>query len=81
MMRARFLEKHHSTRETLLAAMAAAAMTTPQTPSSYPQPTISGKFFRINQAKFYPRGVTYGPFAPNAAGEPFASREQTGPGF
>ncbi len=52
-------------------------MTIPQTPSSYPQPVVSGKFFRINQAKFYPKGVTYGPFAPNSDGEPFASREQT----
>jgi glycosyltransferase involved in cell wall biosynthesis len=45
--------------------------------SSSPRPTVSGKFFRINQQKFYPRGVSYGPFAPNADGEPFASREQT----
>lgn len=52
-------------------------MTTPQTPSSYPRPTTSGKFFRINQQKFYAKGVTYGPFAPNEDGDPFASREQT----
>jgi O-antigen biosynthesis protein len=56
-------------------------MTTPQTPSSYPRPTISGKFFRINQRKFYPKGVTYGPFAPNSEGEPFAGREQTARDF
>jgi O-antigen biosynthesis protein len=52
-------------------------MNTPQTPGSHPQPAVSGKFFRINQRKFHPKGVTYGPFAPNSAGEPFASRKQT----
>lgn len=56
-------------------------MSTSQTPSSYPRPTISGKFFRINQRKFSAKGVTYGPFAPNAAGEPFADREQTARDF
>ncbi len=38
---------------------------------------VDGKFFRLGNAKFFPKGVTYGPFAPNAAGEPYASREQT----
>ena len=56
-------------------------MTTSQTPSSSPRPMISGKFFRINQRKFYARGVTYGPFAPNSDGEPFAGREQTAVDF
>src|SRR5665213_3085573 len=53
------------------------AMNTPQTPSSYPRPTVSGKFFRLNHGKFYAKGVTYGPFAPNSDGDPFASRPQT----
>lgn len=38
---------------------------------------VDGKFFRVGEKKFYPKGVTYGPFAPNAAGEYYASREQT----
>jgi glycosyltransferase involved in cell wall biosynthesis len=39
--------------------------------------TIDGKFFRLGDRKFFPKGVTYGPFAPNAAGEPLAPRDQT----
>ena len=31
--------------------------------------TVDGKFFRLGGRKFYPKGVTYGPFAPNASGE------------
>lgn len=38
---------------------------------------VDGKFFRLGEKKFYPKGVTYGPFAPNAAGERYVSREQT----
>jgi len=38
---------------------------------------VDGKFFRLGEKKFYPKGVAYGPFAANAAGEPFATREQT----
>src|SRR5215203_4341926 len=38
---------------------------------------VDGKFFRLGEKKFFPRGITYGPFAPNPAGERFASREQT----
>ncbi|MBN8247163.1 MAG: glycosyltransferase [Verrucomicrobia bacterium] len=38
---------------------------------------VDGKFFRRAGAKFHPKGVTYGPFAPNEDGEPFAGREQT----
>jgi glycosyltransferase involved in cell wall biosynthesis len=36
-----------------------------------------GKFFRLGQEKFYVKGVTYGPFEPNASGEPFPSPQQT----
>src|SRR6266700_7097940 len=39
--------------------------------------TVDGKFFRLGGRKFHVKGVTYGPFAPNAAGEMFASPEQT----
>jgi glycosyltransferase involved in cell wall biosynthesis len=38
---------------------------------------VDGKFFRLGEQKFYVKGVTYGPFAPNARGEYFASPEQT----
>ncbi|MCI0535631.1 MAG: glycosyltransferase [Verrucomicrobiales bacterium] len=37
----------------------------------------SGKFFRLGAEKFYVKGVTYGPFAPNLEGEHFAAPEQT----
>src|SRR5438105_2114879 len=39
--------------------------------------SVDGKFFRLGEKKFYVKGVAYGPFAPNAAGQPFASPEQT----
>lgn len=39
--------------------------------------TLDGKFFRLGAGKFLARGVTYGPFALNAEGEPFASPEIT----
>jgi hypothetical protein len=50
-------------------------------PNLSSRPTASGKFFRIDGKKFYPRGVTYGPFAPNPAGEPFCERPQTARDF
>lgn len=36
-----------------------------------------GKFFRLRGAKFYLRGVAYGPFPPNPKGEPFKSPEDS----
>lgn len=39
--------------------------------------TVDGKFFRSGEAKFYVKGVTYGPFAPNERGEFFAEPERT----
>jgi len=38
---------------------------------------VDGKFFRVGARKFHVKGVTYGPFAPQADGETFASPEQT----
>jgi glycosyltransferase involved in cell wall biosynthesis len=35
-----------------------------------------GKFFRVGSQKFHPRGVTYGPFKPDAAGSTFPKPEQ-----
>src|SRR5258706_13799242 len=43
--------------------------------------SVAGKFFRLGAKKFYVKGVAYGPFAPNAAGQPFASPEQTAADF
>lgn len=37
---------------------------------------VDGKFFRLGAKKFYVKGVTYGPFAPNSQGEMFPSPEQ-----
>ena len=42
---------------------------------------VDGKFFRLGAEKFYVKGVTYGPFAPNAEQEMFASRAQTARDF
>ena len=49
--------------------------------SSNPRVSVDGKFFRLGEKKFYVKGVAYGPFAPNAAGQPFASPEQTAKDF
>jgi len=35
-----------------------------------------GKFFRIGAKKFYPKGVTYGPFKPSPGGDTFPKPEQ-----
>ena len=37
---------------------------------------VDGKFFRLGAQKFYVKGVTYGPFAPNQDSEMFPAREQ-----
>lgn len=37
---------------------------------------VDGKFFRVAGARFHVRGVTYGPFARNEAGEPFPPAPQ-----
>jgi GT2 family glycosyltransferase len=44
---------------------------------SEPRVRVDGKFFRRGDQKLHIKGVTYGPFAPNAQGEFFASPEQT----
>ena len=38
---------------------------------------VDGKFFRLGKEKFYAKGVTYGPFAPNTQGEHFPELPQT----
>lgn len=52
-----------------------------QAAPSVPRVTVDGKFFRLGEKKFYAKGVSYGPFAPNAAGQLFASPEQTANDF
>jgi glycosyltransferase involved in cell wall biosynthesis len=42
---------------------------------------VDGKFFRLADKKFYVKGLAYGPFAPNAAGQPFATPEKTARDF
>src|SRR5262245_5400597 len=46
-----------------------------------PRASVDGKFFRRGNQKLYLKGVAYGPFAPNAAGEPFATPERTARDF
>ncbi|MBI5774850.1 MAG: glycosyltransferase [Verrucomicrobia bacterium] len=46
-----------------------------------PRVSVDGKCFRLGEKKFFARGVTYGPFAPNQSGEPFASPERTAQDF
>ncbi len=43
--------------------------------------SVSGKFFRLDGQKFYAKGVSYGPFAPNGHGGAFASPEVTARDF
>src|SRR6059036_3804781 len=52
-----------------------------QVVSPGPRVSVAGKFFRLGEKKFYVKGVAYGPFAPNAAGQFFASPEQTANDF
>jgi glycosyltransferase involved in cell wall biosynthesis len=40
-----------------------------------------GKFFRLGSKKFFLKGVTYGPFAPDDQGETFGTQEQAGRDF
>ena len=49
---------------------------TPAAGSTPLRPTVDGKFFRLGDAKFYVKGVTYGPFAPNRSGESFPEPSQ-----
>ncbi|MDE3066722.1 MAG: glycosyltransferase [Verrucomicrobiota bacterium] len=59
------------------------SMPEPVTPVNAPSDrvVVDGKFFRLGPRKFHLKGVTYGPFAPNADGETFAPPEQTARDF
>lgn len=50
-------------------------MATP--PSSVERVRVEGKFFRAGNAKFHPKGVTYGPLGPGLDGSLFASPDAT----
>src|ERR1043166_5067570 len=43
--------------------------------------SVDGKFFRLGGEKFYLKGVTYGPFAPDERGETFGSPAQSARDF
>lgn len=43
--------------------------------------SVSGKFLRVGNGKFYVKGFSYGPFAPNRDGEPFPERQQLAADF
>lgn len=49
----------------------AVAMREPNETARRQRVRVDGKFFRLGRDKFYPCGAAYGPFAPNAAGDPY----------
>ncbi|HEX4646191.1 MAG TPA: glycosyltransferase, partial [Verrucomicrobiae bacterium] len=53
----------------------------PETSSAALRATVDGKFFRLGREKFFLKGVTYGPFAPNEQTGTFASPAQTSRDF
>jgi GT2 family glycosyltransferase len=46
-----------------------------------PRVVLDGKFFRLGEARFPVKGVTYGPFAPGDDGVPFPAPEQAARDF
>ena len=40
------------------------------------RPRVAGKFLRCGSEKFYVKGFSYGPFAPNSDGEALPERAQ-----
>src|SRR5471030_3125143 len=53
--------------------------TRPQVPAE--RVSLDGKFFRVGGQKFCPKGVTYGPFKPDATGGTFPTPAQTARDF
>jgi O-antigen biosynthesis protein len=45
-------------------------------PSQADRVRVDGKFFRVGDRKFFPKGVTYGPFAPDESGATFGAPDQ-----
>ena len=56
-------------------------MPPPAASSSSDRVAVDGKFFRLSGRKFFLKGVTYGPFAPDDSGETFGPREQAARDF
>jgi glycosyltransferase involved in cell wall biosynthesis len=56
-------------------------MMSPVAASSSDRVTVDGKSFRLGAKKFFLKGVTYGPFAPDDQGSTFGSREQAARDF
>ena len=52
-----------------------------ETVSARPRISVDGKFFRRGARKVFLKGVAYGPFAPDANGQPFAAPEPTARDF
>jgi GT2 family glycosyltransferase len=56
-------------------------MNAPSASPSTSRAAVDGKFFRLNGEKFFFKGVTYGPFAPDAQGETFGRKAQVAADF
>jgi glycosyltransferase involved in cell wall biosynthesis len=56
-------------------------MNAPAVATSSGRVTVDGKFFRLGSRKFFLKGLTYGPFAPDDQGETFGSRERAAGDF
>jgi glycosyltransferase involved in cell wall biosynthesis len=48
----------------------------PAAPAGGTRVVVDGKFFRLGSARFYVKGFSYGPFAPNSAGDHLPERKQ-----
>lgn len=44
--------------------------------AAFPRPTVSGRFLEVGGNRYWVKGVTYGTFRPNEAGEPYPARER-----
>lgn len=53
----------------------------PIAPNDAGRVSVDGKFFRLGAKKFFIKGVTYGPFAPNSDGETFPGKSRTASDF
>ena len=53
-----------------------APATAAEAPAGPPRVRVDGKFFRLGDEKFWVKGVTYGPFAPNSKGLNLPEPEQ-----
>src|SRR5436190_5047224 len=53
----------------------------PRATSELARPTVRGKFLYEGNQKLYVRGVTYGAFAPNSAGDQFPEPRETARDF